>query len=342
MWLIEHLPLPLCNIDQAGIIIASNRQLARVTGLDRVQLDGQDWCAVFAAERRDDVHTLWATARSAPRASQLESSRAGRRLRWTFSAWENAVAGELCASCEDVTALRNELARSRTRDRVTTLGNLGAGLAHELRNPLNSAHLQLQLLSRKLTRQPELRALHTHAEAAGQEIGRAAALLEDFLAYARPDPYHPVPGDLGPVVLAAVQACRASALATGVSLVLEAVAPLHAEFDAGRIQVAVQNLVSNAIDAVRASSAGVVHVRYFARADSAVIEVADNGPGLASSDAPIFDPFFSTKADGTGLGLSIVERVAADHMGTINVERRDGRTVFCLALPRGSDLHATG
>jgi nitrogen-specific signal transduction histidine kinase len=68
-----------------------------------------------------------------------------------------------------------------------------------------------------------------------------------------------------------------------------------------------------------------------------MLEVEDDGPGLKSPDAPIFDAFFSTKPNGTGLGLAIVHRIVTDHSGTIDVESRPGRTCFRVLLPMEPD-----
>jgi signal transduction histidine kinase len=93
--------------------------------------------------------------------------------------------------------------------------------------------------------------------------------------------------------------------------------------------------VRNAIEAV-APTGGTVTVRARRNPRHAVIEVEDDGPGLGSLDAPIYDAFYSTKATGTGLGLAIVHRIVLDHRGSIDVESRPGRTCFRITLPLGS------
>jgi len=99
------------------------------------------------------------------------------------------------------------------------------------------------------------------------------------------------------------------------------------------------NLLQNAIEAVDGVPERTVSMRVRRQPRHAVIDVEDNGPGLADPEAPIFDPFFSTKPNGTGLGLSIVHRVVTDHGGTIDVKSRAGKTVFRVNLPIRLDDH---
>ena len=103
------------------------------------------------------------------------------------------------------------------------------------------------------------------------------------------------------------------------------------EVDRERLQQVLLNLMQNAVEAL--ARGGTVTVRARREPRHAVIDVEDDGPGLPSDSAPIFDAFFSTKPAGTGLGLAIVHRIVTDHGGTIDVESRPGRTQFRIRLP---------
>jgi len=95
------------------------------------------------------------------------------------------------------------------------------------------------------------------------------------------------------------------------------------------------NLLGNAIDAA-GTTGGSVTLRVRRTPRQALIQVEDDGPGLPSADAPIFDAFFSTKEGGTGLGLAITHRIVTDHGGTIDVASAPGKTEFKIALPLDS------
>ena len=332
--LLDSMTMIVCGLDRSGHIVAANDRCRRLTGLDGA-LIGRDWREIFAsAERHDQVTSLWASVTPEGGTGEFEAlCRTGRRLRWQFSRWRGGDDGALCAVAVDVTDERDRLARRRAVERVTALANLGAGLAHELRNPLNSASLQLTLAERKLAR--------AGAAAAGagdpigqamREIDRAAALLDDFLAFARPEPLAIARVELGGVVARAIARVRARAQAHGVELVVGAGPAMAAEADGARLEGALVQLLTNAIDA-SVGIADEVTVSWTCAGNALSLEVADRGAGLPSESAPIFDPFFTTKPGGTGLGLAIVERVAHDHGGSVEVERTGGTTVFRLRLP---------
>ena len=222
-------------------------------------------------------------------------------------------------------------ARTRRAERLASLGTMAAGLAHEIRNPLNSAHLQLALVDRRLSRAtPDLAGAQQAAALAGSEIVRLAALVDEFLDFARPQPLRPIRADLRGVADAIVALVQPEAETAGVTLALEPGDPVLTACDNEKMKQVLHNLVRNAIEAT--GRGGAVRIRIHAVAD-AVIEVEDDGPGFAA-DAPVFEPFFTTKEHGTGLGLSIVHRIVTDHGGTIDVRRRPGATVFSVRLPQ--------
>jgi PAS domain S-box-containing protein len=234
----------------------------------------------------------------------------------------------------DTSERRARERRARGREKVQATGSLVAGLAHEIRNPLNGAHLHATVLERVLKRAGIVDEEVLSAVGVVQgEIHRLSQLVNDFLDFARPQ--------LPDVREASLRAICERALARTARLAASSGVEVRAELppadevieaDPGRMQLALNNLLSNAIEAAGASGGAVV-LRAERRADGAIMEVEDNGPGVLDPDAPIFDPFYSTKPNGTGLGLAIVQRVAADHEGVVELDTRPGRTVFRLRLP---------
>jgi signal transduction histidine kinase len=103
--------------------------------------------------------------------------------------------------------------------------------------------------------------------------------------------------------------------------------------DAPRLEQVLLNLAQNAVEAMAGAGGGDLTFRARRQPRDVRIDVEDTGPGIASSDAPIFDAFYSTKPRGTGLGLAIVHRIVTDHLGTISVQSRPGKTTFRVLLP---------
>ena len=336
---IDGLEVLICGLDSEGTIHVFNRPCERLTGLSREQATGLRWLDLFAGgQRADHVQALWARAREDLPAGPFEAlCRNGRSVRWHFSKHARTAPPlvALWAVGIDLTDDREALVRARELERVVALGNLVAGLTHQLRNPLNGALLQLALADRVLSRHGDDKLAPANAAVAQatDEVRRIAAILDDFLMFCRPQPIHLERASVRQIVARAIERSAPRAASEGTRVVLEPGTDTIAELDASRVETAVYQLVANAIDAAARTAEPIVHVRIVASGNAVLVEVEDPGPGIPSRDAPLFEPFFTTKNGGTGLGLSIVQRVAADHGGSIEYERRHGATVFRLELP---------
>lgn len=335
---IDGLEVLICGLDGGGIIHVFNRPCERLTGLSRERAIGRNWLELFAdGQRTDHVQALWTRAREGEPAGPYEAlCRNSRNLRWHFS--RHARGGPpvaLWAVGIDLTEEREARVRARALDRVVALGNMVSGLAHELRNPLNGALLQLALVDRTLARHrdPWIGPLVTTVAQVTGEIRRISSVLDDFLMFTRPQPTHLERAEVRRVVARAIERCAPRARAAGATVELDPGSEAFAELDTARVETAVCQLITNAIDAVTDAAERTVRVRIVTSGNSVAIEIEDRGAGVPFDDRSMFEPFFTTKTGGTGLGLSIVQRVAADHGGSIEHERRGGATVFRLELP---------
>lgn len=224
--------------------------------------------------------------------------------------------------------------RHAQADRIIAIQTLTAGLAHEVRNPLNAAKLQLELLDRRLRREHDDPRLTQPSALAAQEMARLTQLLNDFLAFARPPELHLEERDLGDLVRHICDVERAVAESRGAKLVdVAPETPVVARVDAAKMHQIIANLVRNAIEAVTTN--GRIEVTLIATHDEITIRVEDNGPGIpADVQARIYEPFFSTKESGTGLGMSIVHSLVALHGGSIALASGDQGTRFDVTVPR--------
>jgi len=224
-------------------------------------------------------------------------------------------------------------------DRLVAMQTLTAGLAHEVRNPLNAAKLQLELLDRRLRRVQGDDRLLEPTRLVHDEIGRLTDLLNEFLDFARPAQLLAGENDLVALARHVIELERANARARGAELTLASTADrVMAWVDPGRIHQVILNLVKNGIEAV--DEGGHVELRVAgAVGDAAVVTVVDDGPGIPPEVlARIYEPFFSTKESGTGLGMAIVHSLVELHGGELNVTTGDGGTEFTVWLPpRPSD-----
>ncbi len=266
---------------------------------------------------------------------------------------EMAVMSDAYATAEIARAHAAERREMQQRhDRLASIGTLAAGLAHEIRNPLNGAQLHLTFLRRQLATavEPAMREeLEQAVEVVSGEIKRLSRLVTEFLDFARPHALDLHTVDLREACRRAVTIVAREAQELGVELRLDLpMVPLEAVADVDRLAQVLINLLRNALEAVASPAEGSpapdferppsterrVIVRGQRTDDHRVLEIEDNGPGISDPSAPLFDPFFTTKAHGSGLGLSVAHRIVTDHGGTLAFSSAPGRTVFSIKLPR--------
>jgi signal transduction histidine kinase len=243
------------------------------------------------------------------------------------------AAAKLAASNQSLREAQVSLRRS---ERLAALGQLTAGLAHELRNPLGTMKASAEMLMRESVREsPEVRA--EMAGYIGSEVNRMNSLITSFLNFARPLQIHPAEADLCVVVNEVIRQQADLAQERQVRLVARQESARQFCFDADLLTVALANLVQNAI---QASVAGQeVEVRTERSGSDVKIWVTDQGHGIPPQHLEnIFNPFFTTKPQGVGLGLPIVAKIVDEHQGRIQVFSDPGRgTKFEIVLPAGED-----
>ena len=239
---------------------------------------------------------------------------------------------------ETAESLRNanrELTESheevRRADRLTALGQIAASLAHELRNPIAAITGAIEIVSSRVTPgTPEAE----FAGLADTEIRRLDALLNDFLAYARPrDPQFVATG-LGDVVQHVLALLRPTAERSAVTFTTHLdPGERRVRADREQIEQVLFNIILNAIQA--SPRGGTVSVRETERDGVCELAVSDEGPGIRPELSPrIFEPFFTTKKHGSGLGLPTANRIIEAHGGRIELSAVSGSgTVFRIVLP---------
>lgn len=227
--------------------------------------------------------------------------------------------------------------RSRGHDRLAELGTLAGGLAHEIRNPLSTINVNLQLLAEDLARHDddEHNRLARRLGSVRAEAGRLKEILDDFLNYARRHELHPARTDLRQLVSDMTDFFASQADAAHVVLrTLPGEAEIPVDVDVNLIKQAVLNLMINAVQAMPQGGELILRLS-LARGDQAMLEVIDTGMGMdAECRQRIFDPFYTTKGRGAGLGLPTTKRIILEHHGAIRVDSEPGKgTRFTVTLP---------
>jgi len=260
-------------------------------------------------------------------------------LRWTIAplrAKDGRHIGQLFIF-QDVTRLVRMEAENKRKDRLATVGQLAAGIAHEIRNPLASISGSIQLLRDTVVLSEEDRRL---MDIVVRETDSLNERISDFLAYARPRKMEKADVDIATLLDETVQVFRHDRRAEGRQVAKGDGWPIDARaaVDRDGLKQVLWNLLCNAAEATRPGDSIAVSLaseRQEGR-DWAVVRVKDTGSGISNDDLRrITEPFFTTKEGGTGLGLATVQRIVEEHGGWLKVESKLGRgSTFSVFLPR--------
>ena len=241
----------------------------------------------------------------------------------------NHMLRQLRESREEIETLhRTQMSRA---EHLATLGELAAGLAHEIRNPLAGIAGVIEIIGRDLPSTSPARAVVKDVRLEITQINR---IVTDLLQTARPHPPRVRRSNLNTTVEHAVMLARQHVLSKPIQIELRQAPDLaDVEHDSDQIHQVVLNLLLNAVQAME--SAGTVRVEIGSRDNCATVLVSDTGRGIPSQQlAHIFRPFFTTKGNGTGLGLSLARRIVEEHHGRIEVSSVVGEgSKFEVVLP---------
>lgn len=316
----------LVTLDPEERVTYVNRAAQQLLGLDRRALlrPGRDLLPPFSGEgERDEVEFV---------------NPAGARLRLGYSSFQlEARDGRRLGRAvmfQDLTTLRTMEEAVQRSERLSDLGRVAAGLAHEIRNPLASMSGSIELLRGCVAAGEDERRL---MEIVLREAGRLNELVTQFLAFARPAPPRRVPTDLAVLLDETLSVFRNDPQAAGVR-VEERLTTAIADCDPDQIRQVIWNLLSNAAHAIAAvgrTDGGGLRVRCVVAPDGAIIEIEDDGKGMTADElGRIFIPFFTTRPSGTGLGLATVHRIVDAHGGSIRVASEPGAgSRFTIVLP---------
>ncbi len=257
----------------------------------------------------------------------LASKEHAQRLRAEEAAEHLATSyAKLKSQADLILEIEDQLRRA---DRLTALGELSAGMAHEIRNPLGSIRGTAEILRDAFP--PEDRYAE-FTKIMVSEVDRLNKVLEDFLRFARPDASERNDFKPDQVLGEVLQLTQQQASKKQISIVWDEKKLPAAIGDSSQFKQVFLNLILNALQAL--PHGGQLLIESSLMDDQIHLVFSDNGPGIPENDLDkIFNPFFTTKDDGTGLGLAITHRIVKNHCGQISVRNRpEGGAQFTLIL----------
>ncbi|NJD91801.1 MAG: PAS domain S-box protein [Geobacter sp.] len=336
-------------LDSQGMITLMNPVAEELAGVSRRISKGQAFATLFRTDP-DLVEMVQKSSASGMSISDYENitlKRGGRSVPLSVTASpllmaDGARAGTIIL-LRDLTNIRDLEEAVRKGDRLSTLGTLAAGLAHEIKNPLGGIRGAAQLLEMEITEDDELREC---TRVILKEVQRVNRIVEELLDLSSPRSLtltavnlHKI---LAHVVFLQQQAVEGRAI-TFQRHLDPSIPPIMA--DEGRLTQLFLNLIKNAVEAVEDSGIVEISSRIVSdysmtqkgerRSRMIAIEVSDNGAGIPDEEmAQLFTPFYTTKERGTGLGLAICQKIVAEHRGMIRGDTEVGKgTVFTILLP---------
>lgn len=245
---------------------------------------------------------------------------------------EKRIRGTL-VHVEETTEKRRKEARLRRAESLASLTTLAAGVAHEIKNPLGSISIHVQLMRKALGPRADA-SLTRYLDIVTEEIDRLNKIVVDFLFAVRPMDIAPINDDIVPIVRELVEFTRPEIEGAGIELVAEYGASIPAiPLDKRYIKQALLNLVSNATAAMPAG--GRLRLSVGVSGEEIKIIVSDTGTGIPEDKlGKIFEPYFTTRENGTGLGLTLTYKIIKEHDGDISVTSKQGQgSVFTVTLP---------
>ena len=231
----------------------------------------------------------------------------------------------LVSRAEQRLVLNTELLRL---DRLNTIGEMAAGIGHEVRNPMTTVRGYLQMFQRK----GDFTKYHEHLQTMIEELDRANSIITEFLSLAKDRTIEMTQGNLNETVNTLFPLLQADAFRRGHNIEIATTAIPTIQFDQKEIRQLILNLTRNGLEAMKAG--GKLTIRTYREEGRVILAVSDTGPGIPPEiKAKLGTPFFTTKESGTGLGLPVCYRIAQRHNAIIDINTSSQGTTFYVKFP---------
>ena len=345
---LEHMADGVVVVDREGKITTFNRAAEQVFDYQALDVIGRSCRDIV----QDQTPILEQTLERGEGVTDVEcryQTRRGKELMLSVSTsilWaENGKVDACIAVIKDLTQQKRMEEEAKRRERLAAMGELAAGVAHEIRNPLNAIDMTVQRFGAEFTPVENRSEYDELVRIVESELNRVNGIVEQFLRLARPPQLAPDLTDVDALVRDLVTVIERKSASKHLQLKLDLQLGKQVVVDREQLAQALLNLLLNAVDAT--PEEGEISVAtQCAYPDSIpfetdidrqwlVLTVSDTGIGMDEEMLTrIFDPYFTTRDGGTGLGLSLVARIVEEHGGRIDVQSQVGAgTTFCIFLP---------
>ena len=326
----------VATTDVSGRITYVNRKFCDISKYSREELLNQDHRLINSGyHSKEFIRNLWVTiANGRIWRGEIRNRAKDGSIYWVDTTIvpfldEHGKPYQYMAIRYEITDRKRSEERLREQEALARLGQMAAVVAHEVKNPIAGIRGALQVIGSRMAADARDKPI------IGEIIARLDALngiVQDLLVFARPRELRVEPTDLQALVVRTVEHLKRDPSLHALAIDVAGQGAV-VNVDAGQLQLAVQNVLMNAAQAMNGT--GAIHVAIEREGGSWMISVADTGPGMPPEvKAKVFEAFFTTRSRGTGLGLPIARRVVEAHGGTIDLDTpADGGTVVSISLP---------
>jgi len=328
-------------VNQNGNIIFANMAFCDIHGYKPGEVIGRPYIDFIAAESREEVKRLYEDRIANEGQTQdlytyyrLHKNGANlpteNKVKLIVYQGKEAVAG----ICRDITERMEMEKRMRESESLVHIGQLTTSLAHEIRNPLSSVKMNIQILLKNVAFDGNDK---RRMEIMSTEISRLEKILAEMLDFAKPLRLCLEPTSINDVIESCLDIMDVKIKEKNIAVKKKYSKRIpQVTLDRDKLEQAIINVLLNSVEALPAGGGiGILTRKETSNGSSIRVEITDNGPGITEEDLHyVFDPFFSNKKKGTGLGLSNAKKIIEAHGGKVSLTARQGQGIhFCLTIP---------
>ncbi len=335
---LEAMHSAVVAVDEEGRIIMLNRLAEDLFGVKRSHVLNQNYDSIFpddpclikkTMEKKrasQDVETVYKTLSESSRNLLIGSS--------CLFDEQNQFRGAV-AVIHDITELKKYEEEAKKAERLSALGNLAAGVAHEIRNPLNAISITVQRLRAEFEPRKDQEEYLSFIQTVLNEIKRLDNIINQFLSLAKAQKLTMVTTDMNEFLNEVIGLVEIDAKDKNVQVIKTMERLPQLKIDPNEMKKALLNIMLNGVQAIPQGGKLQIEAYLDDSKGNVIIRITDTGIGISKENlSTIFQPYFSTKEKGTGIGLSIAYRIISDHKGKIEVESETGKgTTFTITIP---------
>lgn len=331
----EEMKAGVVAVDAEGTLILANEAFERILG--RTAAAGRKWDDLIDISELSFESIMASPKQNIEREFSQESDGSPRWLLIAISkiAGEKGTISGLVAVIHDITQLKDLERKSARKERLSEMGNLAAGVAHEIRNPLNTISIAAQRLATEFAPESDSEEYLSFTRQIRDETKRLNEIITRFLALAQEHKERQKTVNLGELVNEFVGLFKYEAENLRIRLEVNIDSSLRIKADPDALKQVLSNLFNNSKEAL-AGKEGKIMIAAKAIERSVRLSFSDNGPGIPPEQREkVFTPFYTTKGSGTGLGLPTVYRIVTDLGGDIMIEDSEsGGVAFVMTFPQ--------